>query len=526
MRWRRCAALLLLLLLPLCHPLSSDERLLRRLTEVAITPPPAPIDPNCTRPPLPARPSCSDRAFTGKLLPQPRRIFSMFLLGFEADTLEIHLREHVEFVDLFCVLESTRAHFNQTTKPLVWEMLKWTERFAFAADKVAHIVFDDRAVQTAARHHEWRVEMEQSADGAEACLKAIKLRFGFQREDVVLSGNADEILAASAMWQLKQCELARPITTGAIWMPAGGDLTRGASCDFAPAGMPYALGSPTIFRADALRQTGFCTGKCEIGERIRNPEAGQFPVLGGAHLTWVPYLPQVYLKELTATEYKGGAGENRKWLNRIHHGVEHDSLDAMQLAIPDDLAFRYAPNANVQPQQLIQVPWLLRCNPDRFPYWYRRPDPRNALLRDFLLELDPETYGLHGFSAAVRTQARRPPPRPAATPTPKSPDPATAPPRNPPPRAEVAAAPKAVPVPVVVPAAVHVPAPIASPAAAPTPQPAPWPPAEAAAAPSAAPPCAGSEPLQGVSLAALVLVSFAFGRLCPLFCGRLVRSAG
>eukprot|EP00667_Euglena_gracilis_P035897 EG_transcript_68525 len=99
MRWRRCVALLLLLLLlPPCHPLSSDERLLRRLTEVAITPPPAPIDPNCTRPPFTARPSCTDPAFTGKLLPQPRRIFSMFLVGFEADTLEIHLREHVEFV--------------------------------------------------------------------------------------------------------------------------------------------------------------------------------------------------------------------------------------------------------------------------------------------------------------------------------------------------------------------------------------------------------------------------------------------
>ena len=26
------------------------------------------------------------------------------------------------------------------------------------------------------------------------------------------------------------------------------------------------------------------------------------------------------------------------------------------------------------------VPWWLACNPARYPYWFGRPDPRNALL--------------------------------------------------------------------------------------------------------------------------------------------------
>ena len=25
----------------------------------------------------------------------------------------------------------------------------------------------------------------------------------------------------------------------------------------------------------------------------------------------------------------------------------------------------------------IFIPWFLACNPDRFPYWFGRPDPRN-----------------------------------------------------------------------------------------------------------------------------------------------------
>ena len=24
------------------------------------------------------------------------------------------------------------------------------------------------------------------------------------------------------------------------------------------------------------------------------------------------------------------------------------------------------------------LPWWLECNPDRFPYWWGRPDPRNV----------------------------------------------------------------------------------------------------------------------------------------------------
>ena len=27
------------------------------------------------------------------------------------------------------------------------------------------------------------------------------------------------------------------------------------------------------------------------------------------------------------------------------------------------------------------VPWFLACNPERFPYWFGKPDPRNEILR-------------------------------------------------------------------------------------------------------------------------------------------------
>ena len=42
----------------------------------------------------------------------------------------------------------------QTAKPLMWERLKYTERFQFAGSKVVHVVADDERSE-AWRHTEW-----------------------------------------------------------------------------------------------------------------------------------------------------------------------------------------------------------------------------------------------------------------------------------------------------------------------------------------------------------------------------------
>jgi hypothetical protein len=66
------------------------------------------------------------------------------LFGFEADTLEIALRDQLDLVDWFFIVESTVTHKGvrlclvtskmplQMSKPLMWERLKFTPRFSFA----------------------------------------------------------------------------------------------------------------------------------------------------------------------------------------------------------------------------------------------------------------------------------------------------------------------------------------------------------------------------------------------------------
>ena len=53
------------------------------LAAVAAFPPPVPPSNSCSLPPLPSSPICNDTAFTGTLLPKPRRIVLMLLFGFE-----------------------------------------------------------------------------------------------------------------------------------------------------------------------------------------------------------------------------------------------------------------------------------------------------------------------------------------------------------------------------------------------------------------------------------------------------------
>ena len=89
-------------------PISSDP--VSTLAGLAALAPPVPINESCLRPPLPPVPACMDSAFSGQPLVRPRKLVLMLLLGFEVDTLEIHLREAVDMVDVVFLVESTVTH--------------------------------------------------------------------------------------------------------------------------------------------------------------------------------------------------------------------------------------------------------------------------------------------------------------------------------------------------------------------------------------------------------------------------------
>ena len=61
------------------------------------------------------------------------------LLSFEIDTLEIVLKEQVDVVDKFFIVEANFTHHGRP-KPMLWKLLRDTKRFLFMPkDKVQQI---------------------------------------------------------------------------------------------------------------------------------------------------------------------------------------------------------------------------------------------------------------------------------------------------------------------------------------------------------------------------------------------------
>ena len=115
------------------------------------------------------------------------------------------------------------------------------------------------------------------------------------------------------------------------------------------------------------------------------------------------------IKELTASSYKG----RQEHLDELAGGEVRD-LDKAQMELYNlggqfkHWKARTVALNRVQARERAAVgyvPWFLRCNPSRFPYWFGNPDPRNKLLLQAL-------HRLQELPVATPKPAEAPPPGP------------------------------------------------------------------------------------------------------------------
>ena len=138
------------------------------------------------------------------------------------------------------------------------------------------------------------------------------------------------------------------------------------------------FGMPTIYKWG-----GFMTRKLS-GRRLFDRHAKY--VTGGIHMTNSAFLPTAILKELTATEsgyYNGFVNtaflfnmtieemeEEQERLYNLHYrscwGADTDSVEK---------------SIDVKPY----LPWFLECNPERFPYWFGKPDGRYQKMLEIMV---------------------------------------------------------------------------------------------------------------------------------------------
>ena len=389
------------------HPIQGNvpkARILQELVGVLLEDPPVPPNATCAAPPVPVPLAdaaggdlhfCSGRG-TGLKSPArktPRKIGHMVMFGFEPDTLEVLLREEMDVVDYIFIVEAQLTHQKEVRKPLMWEALKHSERFASFVDpdKVVHIVVDEAASAEAQKDQKtFKMEKVQTRLGVERIREWVKNTQGLGPDDVFISGDADEVLSRESLNLLRWCDFQEQVIAGSLWMPMGA-LNRAFRTDWPVMGLPRTFAMPTIYEWRVVY------AGIEDGARHFTRQTGaqgrtwKYYLLGGLHMTGISFLPHALIKELTASSYKG----RQEHLDQLAGGEVRD-LDKAQIELynlggqfkhwkPRTVALN-----RVQAQERAAVgyvPWFLRCNPARFPYWFGNPDPRNKLLLQALQRL-------------------------------------------------------------------------------------------------------------------------------------------
>ena len=124
--------------------------------------------------------------------------------------------------------------------------------------------------------------------------------------------------------------------------------------------------------------------------------------MGGTHLTNSALLVNRILKELTATEdtFYGGYVNTDYLLSLTEEEANLEQDKLYRLEGQECWAANRDPVSQAKDIQ-ANPPWWLECNPQRYPYWFGKHDPRN---RDLIKAL---RYSPHPkYSAYVVLQGR------------------------------------------------------------------------------------------------------------------------
>lgn len=377
------------------------EAAVKGLTNVALHPA-GPMPATCQQPPA-APVECKATAFNGTMFARPVQLIYMVLFSFEVDLLEVLLHEAHDEVTKVVLIESNQTHQRQLRKPLLWPQLMQQARFAQFADKVEHVVPPE--AQRAGANI-WHVESKSTRAGMEA-IWAKRHQWHLQPHDRVVSGDVDEILGTATLRSLRWCGMRHGMGTGGgLWMPMG-TLDRAFRPDWTVGGNPLAFATPTIYEWEYLRRNHHMH---EWGIRHFKPASPHRCTFGGIHLTNTAFVPLNILKDLTGTEYHAADATRKLALAQTLAGANRLQTWITELDDKPGWKGRTKPLSSLRQSDVRAVvfkPWLLRCPgiEDRFPYLFRRLDPRNAQLARVILAL-----GNASLPNTVDFTSPRPPP--------------------------------------------------------------------------------------------------------------------
>ena len=360
---------------------SYRQKLIDGLQTFAYEEPRVPVNLSCMPPSLldPRDINCSDypNAFEENKHETPVKVAHAIMLGFDADSLEIHLNEIYDVIDYFFILEATKIHCQAMLKQLSWSELSVQPRFAKFRKKIIHLVVDDSDIAPVkwSKDTSFKLEKLQEHIRWNKIKKWNSVTKALSGQDIIGFGDADEVASRKNIQLLKYCPLKYESVDIGIWFPFG-RMDQAYKSDF-PVSKEhkYTLGDPTFYiweKASQFAESTFPT-------RLRGESKGF--LLGGVHLTYYTYVPYFILRLLSATECTEWTKQTvEKWFtNPLESFHEYHSLEGIENLITsrqNNTKLKLIDDVKEDLSSIISRPWFYECNKERYPAWEGKHDTR------------------------------------------------------------------------------------------------------------------------------------------------------
>ncbi|KAM9951805.1 hypothetical protein ACTFIT_002488 [Dictyostelium discoideum] len=350
-----------------------SQMLILTLSNYLIEPPLVPINESCKPEPLPIinNSVCGKypRVFSGKR-DKPVKIGHMVQIGFDIDVLEVHLNELYDVIDHFFILESTVTHYHKMKKPLIWEHVKFQDRFIKFQDKVVHLILDDTDEENGKGLFD--AESYQETRRWQKFLDWNERTNQYGDDDIIGFGDTDEISARINLHYLKNCQFRKSvdIVDIGIWFPYG-PINQVFKPFYSVPNNPYTLGDPTFYTLKRAKSTTKAPS--------RNRGTSGHYMLGGMHMTHYGYLPFQMVKYLSCTEC---GIKNETHVKNFSDDIQNGNIQKLELRLLEtksDHAYKIQDISTMDDffkKEVAILPWFYNCNRNRYPVWERKNDPR------------------------------------------------------------------------------------------------------------------------------------------------------
>lgn len=305
------------------------------------------------------------RRFTGEKLSKPKRIIDFVPLAHELDLLEVRLFELNDTVDHFVILEGTHTHRSQN-KPLF--LARNMERFSAFRKKIVHIIADDGAQERFVNSSQETV----NAWGIENQMRSIMYSKFVDAlgdpsfSDLLMHSDLDEIPMRTTLLLFKHCKLDD--TKNSMALPAAfqGPFFR-YSVNFLATYPNMEIRFPNIVHKGWMK---------------RLPDGGKMLYRGDGATTGPntavhfnrfsgSAIDLVYKEAIFA---EGGIID----FSYFEKGMRHVYTVIGKTLRSNDFALAWSQTAD--DSQRKNIPWMMICFPERYPYFWWTPEEANIVV--------------------------------------------------------------------------------------------------------------------------------------------------